>query len=331
MKTFALCLLFLQLAVIRPALAGQVEDFFREQFKLSDIIYVGEFHTVAQHKEILFSLLQTLMMDDTIDGFAFEFSRYDDQQTLNQYFRDTDATPGSPKELEYFKHLNRSYSNMFNVKDYDIVMRLMKQIWINKQGKVNFCAVDARSVNPDDSDNGEKYQALKKLPQVVQNEISQISGKTIQQAAKESPAFDREASIGVNVANCFRHTKKMIAYVGMGHAMRTERILPTSWRTAARFTELALPGKIVKSALLAQGYFDPNDLQTSRWPMFSEKCLSSGLTQTVAYTSSSIPDALNVCVVSESPNGGQKISLAGAFDFVVFGPKGTKIAPEPSL
>lgn len=325
-----LCLMFLQLAVVQPSRAGQVEDFFREQFKHDDVIYLGEFHTVAEHKVLLGRLLQTLMMDDTVDAFAFEFSRSGSQPALDEYLRDSKATPGSEAETNYFKKLNWSYDNMFNVSEYDAIMRLMKQIWISKKGAVTFCAIDARGVNPDTQDDGPKYKVLKALPQAIQNELVKISGKSIELLARNDYAYERESTIGANVASCASRSKKTIAYVGLGHAVRTERIVATSdWRTAARYTEVALRGKSVKSALIAQGYFDPYDPQTKSFPVFSEKCLSADLvTDFAGFAAGSTPREFDACLVVASPDGKGSVSYAKAFDYIVAGPKGSKIKPS---
>jgi hypothetical protein len=323
------CLILIQFALIRPSEAAQASDFLREQFKSSDIIYFGEFHTVAEDKEFLRTTLEDLMMDGTVDGFAFEFTRANQQQVFEQFLRDVSATPGSEKESEYLKQLNWSYSNMFNVKEYDAVMRLMKRIWVSKSGKVTFCAIDASGTNADTTDNGPKFQVLSNLPQTVQEEIKKLSGKSLQEIAKDSYAYDREASIGANVAQCAARSKKLIAYVGMGHAIRTERIMSSDWRTAARYTELAATGKTVKSLLLAQGYYDPFDPQTKQLPWFSETCLAQNrVTDFAAYSSASIPSQFDPCLTASSPDGLTKVSFGQAFDFVVVGPKGTKIKPS---
>ncbi len=329
MKLF-FCLIFIQIGLIQPSRASeQVEDFFREQFKTADVIYLGEFHTVAEHKELLAQLLKNLMLDGTVDGFAFEFTKATQQSVFEQFLNDQSATPGSEKEFEYFKQLNWKYQNMFNVQEYDAIMRLMKQIWIAKKGQVVFCAIDAQALNSDQEDAGPKYKALKALPQLIQDEIVKVEGKSIEQEAKDGSAYDREATMGVNIANCAARAKKIIAYVGLGHAIRTERLIPNiKWRTAATYTEIILPNKSVKSAFIAQGYYDPYDLSNQQLPMFSEQCLASKFASDfTAYQSASVPNGAAPCLIQSSPDGKNKISYAQMFDYVVLGPKGSKIKP----
>lgn len=81
-------------------------------------------------------------------------------------------------------------------------MWLMKQIWTPKKGKITFCAIDVSSVNADEKDEGPKYKAL---PQTVQDEIVKISGKSLEQLVKDRRAFDREAAMGVYIAQLARY------------------------------------------------------------------------------------------------------------------------------
>jgi len=269
------------------------------------------------------------MMDGTVDAFAFEFSRDESQAFLDAYLRDADATPGSEKESDYFKKLNWSYSNMFNVKEYDSIMRLMKQIWNDKKGAVSFCAIDSRSVRPDTEADGPKYKMLKLLPQTIQDELVKITGKSIELLAKHQHVYERESTMGANVARCAARAKKTIAFVGFGHAIRMERLFPSEWRTAARYTEAAMGGKSVKSAFIAQGYFDPYDEEGKSIPIMSEKCGDANLIEDfVGFPASLVPREFDVCLVASMHNDKGSVSYSKAFDYVVVGPKGSKVKPN---
>lgn len=323
-------LLTIQVAFLHFASASQVTDFFRQEFKNVDVIYLGELHTVAEHKVLLADLLETLVRDGTIDVFAFEFTRANKQTVFEMYLGDTAATPGSEREFSYFKEMHWAYGDMFNVKEYDAIFRLMKRLAAEKQQKVAFCAIDAGYINEDTDANGPKFQQLSRLPVAIQSELRKITGMSIEQLGRNEWAYDRETAIGFNVAECAKRGKKTLAFVGFNHAIRTERIMPENgWRTSSRYTELALPGKTVKSALIAQGYFDPYDNSIRQFSMFDSQCLKLDVVRDfTAFRAESVADNFAPCLAIQSSENDPTVSLASTFDYIIAAPRGSKVKPN---
>lgn len=304
--------------------ADPIDSYVIEKLSQVDLLYIGELHTVGEHKTIIQSLLRRLVSEGIVQNFALEFTQSNNNTVLQKYLVDRSATPGSKIETEYFSKLHRSFFDMFNNSFYDEVMRLLRTLKLSHPNKFTVCAIDDSGLKPDTSDDGPNYQKLLTLPEKTRQMIQQISGLNIQQVAKSETDWTRETSMGVNIAKCGegKGKGKTIAFVGLFHALNLQRAkLKMAWANAIQYSANLVGENKVAAIGLWQTYLDePYEL-----PNFKSKC--QNLTKNIdliALDYDKVPKQFEDCFAVTT--GDKTSSYLPLFDGFIIGPPGTKIS-----
>ena len=316
-----LCLNCLTLLTVLQASArdADVSTYVLGKLKTADVLYLGELHSVAEHKAHLKNILSSLVSRGAVQNFAFEFSRADANGVLQEYLSDPAAVAHSELEKRYFSKLHRSYEDMFNNSIYDDVMRLLRELKLRYRDRFTACAIDESSLPPDSSADGEKLRKLQKLPTKVRLEIEHRAKTTLEAIATTEGAWDREATMGVNIANCGGGTGKTLAFVGTIHASNFGRIRKAEWANAIQYTAIAR-GRKAGSIGLWQSIVVPSE----SLPFLKAECIEAQKDQTLQFVAKSqIRKNLDVCFDYSDQEA--KFSFRDLYDGFVIGPPGTRI------
>jgi len=278
---------------------------------------VGEFHTVADHKEHLKTLLNGLIQTGVIQNFALEFTRAEKNDVLQQYLTDTSAIPNSTKEADYFGQLHRAYSSMFDNSHYDSILRQLRSLKLSGL-KFNVCAVDEPALDADTSDSGPKFQKLSAMPEAIRLMIERLSESPLEAIAKTDAAWDREARMGLNIAQCGNGLGKTLAFVGLIHALDLERTkLQIKWANAIQYTKKL---RSVSSLALWHAYLHEQELL----PIFKKSCIDRTKNRALQVVDNNkIDESLAPCFTITE--GSYSFSYQYSFDGFVIGPAGIKI------
>lgn len=311
----------------------------KKLFEQSDVVVLGEWHDMSNHKEFLEMTLRDLIASKTIDTFAFEFVDGADNSLLQEYLHDPRATVGSPKELDYLlKFSNRNRKSGFFGRSggwsvvldesYARIFRLMKSIYQQDPKAIKFCGVDFNDTFITSLNGfGSGFEANRLLP----NEYLKLGEKTYGNQMWTSrddwrsiqPGTARELRMTLNTENCLRGGKKALVYLGAYHAHKLQGTVRQL--LASRLSDR----KVISGAIstMSQEQINTSSETGVYNPKFHREHLFTDW-QTIE-GSQLLSDSFNDLALKYDDNGiNHVIPISDQYDFLVFGPVSTEINHE---
>lgn len=217
---------------------GRVAMQFHNLFGSSDLVFLGEYHAIRNHKDVFRTAMSSLVESGRIDTVAVEFIQYSDNDLLKEYLKDPAAVTGSPVESTYFlrfSNCNRKCGSYLSPGGWPMLddsyintLRDMRRL-AQKYDQVNFCGIN--------TDQNYKNQFVEINSDVAGLATLSQTMKAIGLSAFESESFlaidnqygwgsgaVRELRFAQNTLSCLKDSKKALIFVGGFHAMQFSKV-----------------------------------------------------------------------------------------------------------
>lgn len=341
-RTGQLTILFIALVAVARAEAqdglNSLIPSFQSLFKSADIVFLGEYHSMRNHKQVFKTVLTPLVESGTIDTVAVEFVQFTDNDLLLEYLNDNAATNGSQKETQFFLKLSNcnrkcgTYSRAggsgsFPIMDesYGAVLREMHRLYRSRNGKIKFCGINADQfyknqfyeINSDVAGLNLLSEPFKKLG-------SQIFGRSLLPTDNEygwGSGSLRELRLAAGLASCLAQSQKALVFTGGFHAMQFSKI-KSSHPAASAYSTVAdlmakTSGKRVASGTIASS--SENNMNESADGLYGRNFQRKYSSPSFQFKSVA---QLDPALIKASEEDG--LPFLKMYDYVIFGPRSSE-------
>lgn len=208
-------------------------------FEKADVVFLGEYHSMRNHKQVFQAIMTSLVEAGTIDTIAVEFIQFADNDLLAEYLDDDLAVSGSALEKQYFvkfSNCNRrcgryAKSGSWPIldKSYSSVLREIRRLKRAHREKIQFCGVNTDQFYKNQFyEIGSDVAGIKLLNPSLKKMGRELFGTTLIADRQNDYGWGsgalRELRFAENVSSCLMNSKKALVFTGGFHSMRLSKV-----------------------------------------------------------------------------------------------------------